>query len=160
MRSYVVSVPPSQLARRDSLLVPKDPPHTGKRAEHCARHSILDHPGWDYLEVESSVHQWRNQLGRRREVDTSANIPLEQSRFPKHDGCILMCMAVLHRHGFLKKRVAAVLVWLVAIVGIYFTISCRGHYSVNVVLAFWSRYFIPEWYFSRSDGRVRGPVSR
>ena len=77
-----------------------------------------------------------------------------------HVGCTLMCMSILHRHGFLKNRVAAVLVWLTAIVGIYFTISCRSHYSVDVVLAFWFGYFIPEWYFNRSDGRVRGPVSR
>jgi len=69
-------------------------------------------------------------------------------------------MAVLHRHGFLKNRLVASIIWLVAVVGIYFTISCRSHYSVDVVLAFYFGYFIPEWYYNRSDGRVRGSVSR
>ncbi|KAL7541996.1 hypothetical protein ACHAXR_011660 [Thalassiosira sp. AJA248-18] len=77
-----------------------------------------------------------------------------------HVGCTLICMAVLHRHGFLKNKLAAILVWLVAVIGIYFTISCRSHYSVDVVLAFYFGYFLPEWYFNRSDGRVRGRMSR
>mmetsp|Transcript_19502 Transcript_19502/g.32033 ORF Transcript_19502/g.32033 Transcript_19502/m.32033 type:complete len:94 (-) Transcript_19502:119-400(-) len=50
--------------------------------------------------------------------------------------------------------------WTVAAIGIYFTISCRSHYSVDVVLAFYFGYFLPEWYFNRSDARVRGRVSR
>lgn len=77
-----------------------------------------------------------------------------------HVGCTLICMAVLHRHGFLRNRIAAILTWAVAVIGIYFTISCRSHYSVDVVLAFYFGYFLPEWYFNRSDGRVRGRVSR
>ncbi|KAL9183430.1 hypothetical protein ACHAXT_004286 [Thalassiosira profunda] len=79
-----------------------------------------------------------------------------------HVGCTLICMAVLHRHGFLRHRLAAVSVWLVAAIGIYFTISCRSHYSVDVMLAFYFGYFLPEWYFNRSGGRprVRGRISR
>jgi len=77
-----------------------------------------------------------------------------------HVGCTLICMAVLHRHGFLKNKVVAVGMWMIAAIGIYFTISCRSHYSVDVVLAFYFGYFLPEWYFNRSDGRVRGMVSR
>ena len=52
--------------------------------------------------------------------------------------------------------------WLVAAIGIYFTISCRSHYSVDVMLAFYFGYFLPEWYFNRSGGRprVRGGISR
>ena len=69
-------------------------------------------------------------------------------------------MAVLHRHGFLKNRIAAISTWVVAVIGMYFTISCRSHYSVDVMLAFYFGYFLPEWYFNRSDGRVRGKVSR
>ena len=76
-----------------------------------------------------------------------------------HVGCTLICMAVLHKHGFLRNAFAAVLVWIIAVIGIYFTISCRSHYSVDVVLAFYFGYFIPEWYFNRSDGRVRGQMS-
>ncbi len=77
-----------------------------------------------------------------------------------HVGCTLVCMAVLHRNGFLRNRIARVLVWAVAIVGIYFTISCRSHYSVDVMLAFYFGYFLPEWYYSRSDGKNDGRVSR
>ena len=77
-----------------------------------------------------------------------------------HVSCTLICMAVLHRHGFLKSKVAATLVWMVALIGIYFTISCRSHYSVDVMLAFYFGYFLPEWYFHRSDGRVRGRMSK
>ena len=79
-----------------------------------------------------------------------------------HVGCTLICMAVLHRHGFLRHRLAAVSVWLVAAIGIYFTISCRSHYSVDVMLAFYFGYFLPERYFNRSGGRprVRGRISR
>lgn len=77
-----------------------------------------------------------------------------------HVGCTLICMAVLHRHGFLRNKIAALMVWLVAAIGIYFTISCRSHYSVDVMLAFYFGYFLPEWYFNRSDGRVRGRVSK
>ncbi|KAL3815932.1 hypothetical protein ACHAXA_008306 [Cyclostephanos tholiformis] len=77
-----------------------------------------------------------------------------------HVGCTLICMAVLHRHGFLKRKSAAVLVWVVAVIGIYFTISCRSHYSVDVVLAFYFGYFLPEWYYNRSDGRVKGLISK
>mmetsp|Transcript_22713 Transcript_22713/g.47235 ORF Transcript_22713/g.47235 Transcript_22713/m.47235 type:complete len:439 (-) Transcript_22713:34-1350(-) len=77
-----------------------------------------------------------------------------------HVGCTLICMAVLHRNGFMRKRVASVMVWAIAIVGIYFTISCRSHYSVDVMLAFYFGYFLPEWYYSRSDGRIDGKASR
>jgi hypothetical protein len=77
-----------------------------------------------------------------------------------HVGCTLICMAVLHRHGFLRHKIAATFVWAVAIIGIYFTISCRSHYSVDVMLAFYFGYFLPEWYFNRSDGRVRGRISK
>ncbi len=77
-----------------------------------------------------------------------------------HVGCTLICMAVLHRHGYLRNKLAACLVWLVAIIGIYFTISCRSHYSVDVMLAFYFGYFLPEWYYNRSDGRVRGRISK
>ena len=61
---------------------------------------------------------------------------------------------------FLKNKLVACLVWLVAVIGIYFTISCRSHYSVDVMLAFYFGYFLPEWYFNRSDGRVRGRISK
>ncbi|KAL7514635.1 hypothetical protein ACHAXN_011967 [Cyclotella atomus] len=77
-----------------------------------------------------------------------------------HVGCTLICMAVLHKHGFLRNIIAAILTWTVAIIGIYFTISCRSHYSVDVMLAFYFGYGLPEWYFNRSDGRVRGKISR
>lgn len=77
-----------------------------------------------------------------------------------HVGCTLICMAVLHRHGFLRNIIPVILTWTVAIIGIYFTISCRSHYSVDVVLAFYFGYGLPEWYFNRSDGRVRGRISR
>jgi hypothetical protein len=69
-------------------------------------------------------------------------------------------MAVLHRHGYLKRKSAAFLVWVLAVIGFYFTISCRSHYSVDVVLAFYFGYFLPEWYFNRSDGRVKGRISK
>ena len=77
-----------------------------------------------------------------------------------HVSCTLICMAVLHRHGFLRRRAVAVCVWAMAATGIYFTISCRSHYSVDVMLAFYFGYFLPEWYFNRSDGRVEGRMSR
>ena len=77
-----------------------------------------------------------------------------------HVGCTLICMAVLHRNGFLRNRLARLLVWITAFIGIYFTISCRSHYSVDVMLAFYFGYFLPEWYYNRSDGRVGGKVSR
>ncbi|KAL7459649.1 hypothetical protein ACHAWC_011536 [Mediolabrus comicus] len=77
-----------------------------------------------------------------------------------HVGCTLICMAVLHRHGFLRNKLVAGIMWTVAAIGIYFTISCRSHYSVDVVLAFYFGYFLPEWYFNRCDGRVRGRISR
>ena len=77
-----------------------------------------------------------------------------------HVGCTLICMAVLHKHGFLRRRLAALIVWAVAIVGIYFTIACRSHYTVDVVLAMYFGYFLPEWYFLRSRGVVKGRLSR
>ena len=77
-----------------------------------------------------------------------------------HVGCTLMCMAVLTRHGFLRHKAAAIATWLVAAIGIYFTISCRSHYSVDVMLAFYFGYFLPEWYFNRSDKRVSGTISK
>ena len=76
-----------------------------------------------------------------------------------HVGCTLICMAVLTRHGFLRHKAAAFTVWFVAAIGIYFTISCRSHYSVDVMLAFYFGYFLPEWYFNRSDKRVTGWIS-
>ena len=79
--------------------------------------------------------------------------------YSRHVGCTLICMTVLHRHMDFWLFTAAV-VWIIAIIGIYFTISCRSHYSVDVVLAFYFGYFIPEWYFNRSDGRVRGRMSK
>jgi len=77
-----------------------------------------------------------------------------------HVGCTLICMAVLHRHRFLRRRLALFIVWTVAMVGIYFTIACRSHYSVDVVLALYFGYFLPEWYFLRSRGVVKGRTSR
>merc|ERR1712127_978916 len=63
-------------------------------------------------------------------------------------------------HGFLRHKAAAFTIWLIAVIGIYFTISCRSHYSVDVMLAFYFGYFLPEWYYNRSDGRVRGKISK
>ena len=60
----------------------------------------------------------------------------------------------------MNNKLVAVGMWIIAAIGIYFTISCRSHYSVDVVLAFYFGYFLPEWYFNRSDGRVRGKISR
>ena len=77
-----------------------------------------------------------------------------------HVGCTLICMAVLHRHGFLRRRITAILVWAVAVVGIYFTIACRSHYTVDVVLALYFGYFLPEWYFLRSRGVIKGRMAR
>mmetsp|Transcript_27314 Transcript_27314/g.56957 ORF Transcript_27314/g.56957 Transcript_27314/m.56957 type:complete len:431 (+) Transcript_27314:186-1478(+) len=77
-----------------------------------------------------------------------------------HVGCTLISMAVLHRHGFMRNRLTSSLIWLIAAIGIYFTISCRSHYSVDVMLAFYFGYFLPEWYYNRSDERVGGAVSR
>ncbi len=31
---------------------------------------------------------------------------------------------------------------------------------MDVVLAFYFGYFLPEWYFNRSDGRVKGRISK
>jgi len=77
-----------------------------------------------------------------------------------HVGCTLICMAVLRRHGFMRNRLTSSLIWIIAAIGIYFTISCRSHYSVDVMLAFYFGYFLPEWYYNRSDERVGGAVSR
>jgi hypothetical protein len=42
------------------------------------------------------------------------------------------------------------LLWSMALTGIYFVLSCRSHYTVDVVLAGYFVYFLQEWYFTRS----------
>ena len=77
-----------------------------------------------------------------------------------HVGCIMTCMTVLHKHNFLKNRMVAMFVWSVALLGTYSTISCRTHYTVDVVLALYFSYFLGEWYFIRVTGQTHGKIGR
>lgn len=44
--------------------------------------------------------------------------------------------------------------WGAALTGIYYTIACRSHYTVDVVIAFYMSFFTHEFYVSRSEGRI------
>ena len=77
-----------------------------------------------------------------------------------HVGCIMTCMTVLHKHSFLKNRMVAMLVWSAALLGTYSTISCRSHYTVDVILALYFSYFLREWYFIRVTGQTCGKIGR
>lgn len=73
-----------------------------------------------------------------------------------HVGCTLICMIVLTKHGYLRNLAVRAFVWAVAALGIYCTVSCRSHYTVDVVLAFYMSYLLGEWYFVRAEGLVEG----
>ncbi len=77
-----------------------------------------------------------------------------------HVGCILICMIVLMRHNFLtvKKQgfVVFALTWCIAGIGILSTIACRSHYTVDVILAIYFAFGIQDFYFARSEGKIRG----
>jgi hypothetical protein len=73
-----------------------------------------------------------------------------------HVGCILICMIVLTRHSFLKRTLVQCSMWFVAITGILSTITCRSHYTIDVILAFYFSFGIQEFYFIRSNGLIDG----
>lgn len=76
-----------------------------------------------------------------------------------HVGCTLVCMTIFTRHGYLRRPAAFVAVWGMALLGIYATISCRSHYTVDVVLACYFVYFMQEYYYLRCEGVVGGKVA-
>jgi len=71
-----------------------------------------------------------------------------------HVACILVCMVIFHKYRYFGKSLGLMLLaWLATFFGIYAVISCRSHYTVDVILAFYFVFFIQEAYFSRSEGR-------
>lgn len=71
-----------------------------------------------------------------------------------HVACILVCMVIFHRHDYyLGRWEIAMAMWGVASLAMYAVISCRSHYTVDVILAFYFVFFIQEGYFLRSEGR-------
>jgi len=71
-----------------------------------------------------------------------------------HVACILTCVVLFHRYPPSRARLlyfCLALVWALALAGVYFVISCRSHYTVDVVLAFYFTYFLQDWYFVRSQ---------
>lgn len=77
-----------------------------------------------------------------------------------HVACTLVCMTIMHRHGFLCNRYIGIIVWGLACLGIFATLSCRSHYTVDVVLACYFVLFLKEFYFLRSNGIVNGTLAR
>jgi hypothetical protein len=78
--------------------------------------------------------------------------------FSGHVGCILICMLILTKHNFLKNSFVCIITWLIAVMGILSTISCRSHYSVDVVLSFYFVHGIKEFYYARINGVIDGGI--
>lgn len=89
-----------------------------------------------------------------------------------HVACLLCCMVLFHRYPPFKQKntyfhfhlvylinlIYYGILWTMTMVGVYFVLSCRSHYSVDVVLAFYFTYFLQDWYYVRSQARI--PVAR
>jgi len=71
--------------------------------------------------------------------------------FSGHISCMFMCVVVYHRRKLFKGILAYAVIWFLALLGTLAVISCRSHYSVDVMLAFYFVYFIQDWYYSRGD---------
>ena len=76
--------------------------------------------------------------------------------FSGHVGCILISMIVLYKHGYLRSRLVRAVAYAWATIGILSTISCRSHYTVDVVLAFYFSFGISDFYYARSYGLIPG----
>jgi len=76
--------------------------------------------------------------------------------FSGHVGCILICVYVLTRNRILVSPLIKCVTWVWSLIGILSTISCRSHYSVDAVLAFYFAFGIQDFYYARSHGFVDG----
>jgi len=89
--------------------------------------------------------------------------------FSGHVSCILICCAVMHYHNYFgsalkpEKKYSRILymsiVWTLAFAGIFAVITCRSHYTVDAILAFYFSYFLSEFYFVRAEGKISGTIS-
>merc|ERR1712157_143291 len=66
-------------------------------------------------------------------------------------GCSLTCLVILHRHKLLWGTLPYIVMWILGFGVIVSVLSCRSHYSVDVLLAIYFVYFSQNWYFSRVD---------
>ena len=73
-----------------------------------------------------------------------------------HVGCILICLIVLTKHKYLESYIVKFMAWAWASVGILSTVSCRSHYTVDVVLAIYFSFGIQDFYYARSCCLVHG----
>mmetsp|Transcript_68993 Transcript_68993/g.102536 ORF Transcript_68993/g.102536 Transcript_68993/m.102536 type:complete len:330 (+) Transcript_68993:501-1490(+) len=73
-----------------------------------------------------------------------------------HVGCTLVCFVIMWRHNYLVETWKKVAIISLTITGILSTLSCRSHYTVDVVLAFYFIRFLSEFYFLRSEHVVDG----
>lgn len=81
-----------------------------------------------------------------------------------HAACILVATLLLHRYTYFisaknwkKVAVAGLIIWIKALTGVYFTIACRSHYSVDVILGVYMSVLWSEFYYRRSEGMVVKP---
>ena len=74
--------------------------------------------------------------------------------FSGHISCIFNCMVIFHKHRLFSGIVPYIVAWILSLTSIYTVISCRSHYSVDVVLAFYFVYFTQDWYYSRCNNQI------
>jgi len=75
--------------------------------------------------------------------------------FSGHVACTLLCIVILHKHDYLNSVMAYAVTILLALLSMVFVISCRSHYTVDVVLATHIVYFVQYWYYFKSDSITR-----
>lgn len=76
--------------------------------------------------------------------------------FSGHVSCVFTCMVIFHKHQLFGARgiLPYFIAWMLAITSVFTVISCRSHYSVDAILAFYFVYFTQDWYYARCNCNI------
>jgi len=71
--------------------------------------------------------------------------------FSGHVACVLLCIVMFYKYDYFHGRCAYIVTMMMGALSCLSVISCRSHYTVDVILAFYFVYFVQDWYFVRCN---------
>ena len=71
--------------------------------------------------------------------------------FSGHVACTLTSIVILYKYRFLDSIISCAAIVSLGLTSVYSVISCRSHYSVDVILAMHFVFFVQYWYYFQSD---------
>jgi len=71
--------------------------------------------------------------------------------FSGHVACVLLCIVLFHKYNYFTGTSPFIITNVLGLLSILSVISCRSHYTIDVILAFYFVYFVQDWYFIRCN---------